>query len=223
MSKHKGRLFIVVICIAIVIVAPVVLYFALQKHVQFIANFNEIDTSLPEQEWIKIEESIVSYASDHTDSEAAITSLMVRANSYSESSDTNGVLIAKFIVDIEEIEQNYEITYQYDKKDLKNNHLSINCPKYINNNYPNQKCIGMSNSYKSLDLYTPYNFEVNDISARLDYEKDKQFSLSIYSCGESNITNLATNTVNDYLKKVGLEPNDYIFNIVIMYNHCLIE
>ncbi len=110
-----------------------------------------------------------------------IKDAQIREGSYAETEvNDDGVIQARFIVDIDSIQQTYFVTISWDKSGSNVTEAIIDCPTPEENKYPNSFCQGTYRNSYDLSLYLPYK------SSSEEANTDSLLAPDFYIDGDQN-------------------------------------
>ena len=193
-----------------------------QERVPVEIDHQGIESSLPDSEWRKLELSIYRQLQRifDIDDSIAIRSI-VRENSYEEHTDGKALNIS-FLIDIDEYKQTYEVAHSYSKTVEIPDGTTINCPSYDKMKYPGEKCIGMTNTSDSIEMYLPYTGKINSgeqfiVKQRRYFDGKPYIEIAINSCGDQSILDEALTATKDWMKSINVDPELFSFEIPTHY------
>ena len=119
-----------------------------------IDNINDFLSSTPAKDKVALEQSLYLIAKANNTTANELGPATIRDGSFSETLD-NKVHYTSFLVDIDSIQQTYQISFNWSDEIHISNGIIINCPDPKDSKYPGVICKGMYNS--SNDLYPMAN------------------------------------------------------------------
>ena len=220
----KKTVTIIISAIITCTILLVTVFLLTRRHVIYITNYNEFVGTMSESHWIYIEDAIKDYIEDAGEVTNDNFGMTVRLGSFTSNYVSDNVMAVNFLIDIEALFLSYDIYYSYSTTDSSYKNITINCVPSTDVIYPDQQCVGMNNSYKSLELYIPYSFTLDDgtkVSLKSDYRNGAQrIVIEVYSCNGMDKYPEAESATRRWLHELGLEPNDYVYNLATIYNNC---
>ncbi|MBQ9017992.1 hypothetical protein IJ118_02940 [Candidatus Saccharibacteria bacterium] len=220
------RIIIICGCVAVLVsIVGFIVNFILSRP-RYFTNLDEVHSSINSGQWRDIEDLLISYNSQTNPDDGNVDKIIVASNSYSESS-SGGTLVASFAVNLDAVERSYMVYYTRPADTSEPAQITINCPRYIYNKYPETHCVGMNNSSESIDLYLPQEFTLkNGQTVRMESGYKNGISavvINFKNCGNLDLIQTATTRAKEVVLSFGLNPDMYYFDVPLNYKSCLIK
>ncbi|MBQ2695567.1 hypothetical protein IJG04_02960 [Candidatus Saccharibacteria bacterium] len=227
-----------IILVALFILIPIIIFIIYNFTVTnplplntVISNFNEKLPDIPSNIVDDIEQNIYMQLYS-TDQQAPTSGATIRDDSVNTFPLNDNLSSGTFIVDINELEQSFLVLYNYDTQNSEStdesNHSTLFClsdPSKII--YPISACNDNSTipNEDTLWLYIPsYTTTLptnEDIT--FSFTSQNQIDISVNTCTPQSIQDSAIDSAKIWIKSLGFNPDQFIYEISANYNNCLIN
>ena len=181
-----------------------------KDHIEIIDESNQT-ASMPRSVKESYEDSLWQNIEDYVgdvDSNI-IRDVQIRDGSYEEMEvNGDGVIQAKFIVDIDSIQQTYRVTISWANDGSDVMETIIDCPTPDENKYPDSFCQGTYRNTDSLSLYLPHG----------DYSRNEDGLSSFYSIGGDESTNTLNIMLSCDVEQSKKEALNYLDSLPIDFS-----
>ena len=139
----------------------------------------------------------------------------IRNDSYSEKIQGD-VVVSNFLLDIDAIEQTYTVEFPWSRSGEVPDGISVECPRNDQSKFPDNYCIGTYTTSASIDIYLPYDGDINGnkYSVYANYLVENGLDLFIVACGDDNLMNMAKKNFEDWIDNTNFLENIYTINLV---------
>lgn len=169
-------------------------------------------TSIPDGELKNLRSSLYGIIRDNSENFDSNKTFKGTAKNYEENvSEKSGS--ASFLVDFEDIKQDYFIRITWPDPNDGSPNFSIDCP--IDSLYPETPCKTETTDSSNIDMYLPHD---GTTESGLTYTIVGKFYADQYyveiqanSCGNVSILNEALDSAKDWIKTRNINPEDYTF------------
>ena len=238
LDKKSKVIFWVVFVDLIIIIALAVIFFIYRLNNEprniTITNWDEYASEVPDDFHKAVLESITSVLTNYNNvSIENHYNATIRNDSYmaTNSQKNSDITNVSFLVDIEELQQSYQIEFSYNKDNRQNrsSYVSVSCPIFTYIIYPDSKCRTSESPYSVLDLhYLPYDGYLPQSNAKFTikkqiygtngaHPKSPYLAVSVNSCDNTTIIQEAKEYIPVWLKERYLNPNDFYYEV---FNTC---
>ncbi|MBQ1373369.1 hypothetical protein IIY66_01015 [Candidatus Saccharibacteria bacterium] len=208
------------ICLALIVVVSAIRELTYTKIVD-LYNINQVDTGLSGEEISDLEKYIwqsLKNSQKYGDDKDGIVAL-IRPSSF-EKKIENGVALYRFLIDVDEFEVTYEISFGLVGNKGFYEPPTVTCPLPSQMKYPETKCIGTQTKLNVtvFDFDLPYHFRLNSgeyviVTAAYSDDGQEYLNVEVSSCGDSGVKNMAREEVEEWLASLGHERDDYVIVI----------
>ena len=184
-----------------------------KDHIEIIDESNQtasMPRSVKEAYEDSLWQNIKEYVKDVDRS--VIRDVQIRDGSYEEMEvNGDGVIQAKFIVDIDSIQQTYRVTISWANDGSDVMETIIGCPTPDENKYPDSFCQGTYRNTDSLSLYLPhyvYPEGHDDVAPNYYISGDEDSKTIIIAVSDCNIERFKMEAW-DYLNSIPIDFSEY--------------
>lgn len=215
LNKYQRIGLIVIIQVIIISILAGALNMALQpkRHVELNNDSsNDILANIPDYKKRLYEEELWRIINQNVDDvdKNVIDDVIVREGSYEEEAgDKDGVVGARFIIDIDSIQQTYIVYMAWSNLPDETPPI-IDCPSMNESKYPESICRGTYRNTLSLSLYLPYTIPAPQNNGAWDVyiegdEYDRKIYVAVEDCNSDQLIQKAQN----YLDTIPTDLSDY--------------
>ena len=233
-NNKKSRLPIIIIAsivfvLIVVVLAVVILRIIDDKEKVYLVDDSNQLSEVPGQTRDSIERKLCLSLKDSFGlSDCAGVVGDVRADSLGYYYDDSGLLSVEFLLDVDSLERTYAIESWWSDFVEVPDDVSINCPKKEDSKYPGQECLANDTVYGPLDSYLPATLELDsgeEVTVLYSYyndDGDTVLRIDVNNCGKQSIIDSAKKAVEEWLVSNEFNPDDYIYDIPLKYDKCMI-
>ena len=192
-----------------------------------ISNFEELPETPPKKLQNGLDSIISGLLAYKVGAEMNKTTSGIIRNDTSEFRSDNGIKSVRFIIDMDEYQQSYNVAMSWSDVEEVPQPVSVECTRREQSKYPDEKCYGMHYDSDSVNLYLPYEGELksgNEFTAAsgiIDSYGVQHITVTAHDCGDEMIREEAVEAVKDYIKKTGgLNPEQFVYSRVSDYGNC---
>ena len=215
----KTILMVALGCFALIVVIAAIGALVNKKPVD-LYNIDQINTGMTDQEINDLEKYVGESlsANEEFKGKTGIKALVRSASFAREEKD--GVVLYKFLMDIDEYEATYEVSFGLANGKGFYEPPMVACPLPAQMKYPETNCAGQRTNANVFDFEAklPYYFRLASgefVTVTSEYDDDGQEYLNVRVswCGDTGIMKAAQAEVEKWLKSLDYEPSDYIIKV----------
>lgn len=227
MNENSKNIKIIIIsvlsCFVLIIIGAIIGTLTSQKPLNFY-NIDQIDSGLPSAEISDLENYIWEYMQDnqgYDDSKIGIRAL-IRPSSFGEFVKDD-VTSYDFLVDIDEYQITYKVSFSFLNDEGFYESPEIVCPAPSQMKYPDTICVGREANAYTTDGTTflnelPYYFDLPTgqfvtVTLESPYDERDYLNVRVSSCGDNAIIESARSEVKSWIESFGYSPDDYDIRI----------
>lgn len=202
-------------CFAVIVVFSAIMTLIAKKPVD-LYNIDQINTGMTDKEIDDLEKRIGESLKANTNyKDRTGVKALVRPASF-ERKEKDGVVLYKFLMDIDEYKDTYEVSYGITEGKGFYEPPTVVCPLPEQMKYPETQCEGQRTAagVSALGLELPYYFRLGSgefVTVTSSYSGDGKIHLDVKvsSCGDVEVMNAAKAEVEKWIKSQERDPDDY--------------
>ena len=200
------------------------------KNMIKVEGYNELDVSIPlsvrEDFGAQLYYLLERYyeLSENASEEVAV----IREDSLNK--DLGGeIKVASFIVDIDSLQQTYQIVLNWSDTEEVLDNVSIECANRSELKFPDTECHGMTTSSDSIDYLLPNTLNLeNGQKIQLEYgfttsDGKEIVKIVVGSCGNKDLEKDALSVTEKWVKSQGFDLDKIALEVNQVYKDCLLK
>lgn len=214
-KNAKAIMIAVLACFAVILVFSAIMTLATRKPVD-LYNIDQINTGMTDKEIDDLEKRIgESLKANAGYKDRAGVKALVRPASF-ERKEKDGVVLYRFLMDVDEYEDTYEVSFGIMNEKGFYEPPTVVCPLPEQMKYPGTNCEGQRTAAGAsvLGLKLPYYFRLESgefVTVTSEYIGDGKnyLDVKVSSCGDADVMKAAKVGVEKWIKSQEHDPDDY--------------